>query len=109
MDYITCSSCGKETEESDFFGNKKEKCSWCDELLKVKKGTPEQDNPNDKELKNDMKRKRLGHTFWCVLGIIMGLGFTIKGTGEIIGPIIILFNIWLIYKIYKGELDDFPK
>jgi len=55
MDYITCSLCGKETEESDVFGNKKENCSWCDGLLKVKKGPPEQDNPNDKELKNKKK------------------------------------------------------
>ena len=36
MQYITCRSCNKETEVSDFFGNKKEKCIWCDNLLTTK-------------------------------------------------------------------------
>ena len=54
-----------------------------------------------------MNKKRLGHSFWSILGIIVGLGFTIKGTGGIIGPIIMLVNIWLTYKIYQGDLDDF--
>ena len=49
MGYIVCGSCGKETEESDFFGNKKEKCSWCDELLKFEKSNLEKTNSDEKE------------------------------------------------------------
>ena len=33
MGYITCNFCGKETEETDFFGNKNDECSWCNKKL----------------------------------------------------------------------------
>jgi len=67
MGYITCWSCGKETEESDFFGNKNKNCIWCNKPLKKqpksKKTIDKQEEGKAKDVvqyHNNGKLKRQG-------------------------------------------------
>ena len=75
MSYITCKSCGKETEEKDFFGNKNDKCSWCGEephltnqdlLGEIKKmGNGRFHFRNKKKTKKKLKRQELFNCVKC--------------------------------------------
>ena len=56
-----------------------------------------------------MKTKRLKQTLWCVLGLIIGIGFIIKGEFVFFGIFLTLSNIWLIYRIHQGDMDTLGK